>query len=312
MTFLGLKKSLDCAKRQECALEHDVEGGGCKTPMKTLQQRSCPRKRGVSGGCKTLAARAVPQAVPRKHGIFGGCKTALGNVSAGDVSWIHDIFSGCKTRPTRRAAKMTPWRHDVFGGCKTHKRRRGGQRGPWRHDVFGGCKTDTRACAGEVGCSSPFVGGKSTERTAGAQVSYRFFRKAGCRPHRVLRCLRGAAADSRVKVSGGCGRPLSPAHCTKPGAIAPGRREVSAATGRGETRQGEDDGWGRSALWRAAPPSIAGSRGVLAAGYGWEGKDDMDARVCAGRRREARLRGCGCGMMGARQPGLRGDPADAP
>ena len=76
--------------------------------------------------------------------------------------------------------------------------------------------------AGEVGCSSPFIRRKSIERTAGTQVFGRFFRKAGCRPRRVLRCLHGAAAGSRVKVSGRCGRPLSPAHCTKPGAATPG------------------------------------------------------------------------------------------
>ena len=50
----------------------------------------------------------------------------------------------------------------------------------------------------------------------------------------------------------------------------------------------------------------------VAAACGKEGKGDGDAEPCGARRREAVLRGCGCGMMEARQPGLRGDPADAP
>ena len=111
---------------------------------------------------------------------------------------------------------------------------------------------------------------------------------------------------------GGCGRPLSSAHYTKPGATAPGRREVSTTPGCSETRQGESSGCGRSALWRAAPPSIAGNRDAVAAVGGREKVGDGDARPGEARRREAGLRGCGCGMMGARQPGLRGDPAYAP
>ena len=230
--------------------------------------------------------------------------------------------------------RRTPWRHGISGGCKT--RQSSGQRPAGHGDMVFPVVVKqvelpdlSRCCHGDMvfpvvvkpmlafalvksAVLRLLLREKAQNGRLGRGFPAGFFRKAGCRPHRVLLWLRGAAADSRVKVSGGCGRPLSPAHCTKPGAIAPGRREVSAATGRGETRQGEDDGWGRTALWRAAPPSIAGNCGVLAAGCGREGKGDMDAGSCEARRRETGLRGCGCGMMGARQPGLRGDPADAP